>query len=148
MTKSVSLPDEKSTIAFGEKLSSYVVAGSVIELVGDVGAGKTTLVKGLARGLGVQETVQSPSYTISFCYPARDGLSLHHYDFYRLQEPELVAYELQESLNDKEAIVVIEWADSVASLLPRERTTTLRFTSTPKGRIVAITGPLASFLEQ
>lgn len=148
MTMTIVLPDEKSTISLGEELGRYSSGGFIIELVGDIGAGKTTLVKGLARGLGVRETIQSPSYTISFCYPARNNLSLHHYDFYRLQEPELVAHELHEAIHDTEAVVVIEWADTVASLLPRDRTTTIRFTSTPLGRKVTITGLLASFLKK
>lgn len=89
-----------------------------MELVGDVGAGKTTFIKGVAVGLGVDEDVQSPSFTISRVYQARDSLSLHHYDFYRLEEPGVVSYELEESLNEPGAVTAIEWGESVAKVLP------------------------------
>lgn len=95
---------------------------SVIELIGDVGAGKTTFVRGLAKGLGVEEPVTSPSFTISKSYACPDGRNLVHYDFYRLPEPGLMAEDLQESLSDQKNIVVIEWSDSVKELLPEKHT--------------------------
>ena len=94
----------------------------VIELIGDVGAGKTTFVRGLAKGLGIKEPVTSPSFTISKSYACPDGRQLIHYDFYRLGDPGLMAEDLQESLNDPKNIVVIEWSDSVKELLPENHT--------------------------
>ena len=90
----------------------------MLELIGDVGAGKTTFVKGLAVGLGVDETVQSPSFTISQVYVARDDLRLAHYDFYRLQDPGIMANELQETVHDAQTVTVLEWADTVVDVLP------------------------------
>ena len=66
------------------ELAGRAPRASVIELVGDVGAGKTTFVKGLAKALGVSEPVSSPSFTISKTYALPDGGNLVHYDFYRL----------------------------------------------------------------
>ena len=111
---------------FGEKLAKKLPSGSVIELVGDVGAGKTTLVKGIGKGLGVEETIQSPSYTI-FCKYDGSEKDLHHYDFYRLQDPGLVVFDFEESLNTKNTVTVVEWGDSIKGILP-ENHITIRIT--------------------
>jgi tRNA threonylcarbamoyladenosine biosynthesis protein TsaE len=107
--------------AFGQALGALLRGGECIELIGDVGAGKTTLTKSMALGLNIQEDVQSPSFTISRTYPARDGLELHHYDFYRLEDPGIMRYELAESIDDPTVITVIEWAESVHDVLPDQR---------------------------
>lgn len=92
----------------------------VIELVGDVGAGKTTFVRGLARGLGVKEPVTSPSFTISKAYALPHGGNLVHYDFYRLAEPGLMAEDFSENMNNPDNVVVVEWGESVKGLLPQK----------------------------
>lgn len=112
----------------GEKLGVLLKGGEVIELIGDVGAGKTTLVKGIAKGLAVNEDVQSPSFTISRVYDARNGLMLAHYDFYRLHDAGIMANELHETLHDPKTITIVEWADIVNGVLPEDRTT-IRITS-------------------
>ena len=102
----------------GAILAASFKGGEVVQLIGDVGAGKTTFTKGLALGLSVKGDVQSPSFTISRVYDARDGLQLAHYDFYRLQDPGILTAELQEVVHDPTTITVIEWADSVEGVLP------------------------------
>ncbi len=109
--------------AFGYKLGRKLRGGEVIELVGDLGSGKTTLVRGIADGLEVDEDVQSPSFTVSRQYEGRNGLRLHHYDFYRLDDPGLVAAQLAESANDPSVVTVVEWAESVDFALPKTRLT-------------------------
>lgn len=111
------LKTEKDLILFGEKLGQSISVPAVIELIGDVGTGKTTITKGIARGLGVSEEITSPSFTISKQY-AFNSSKLVHYDFYRLAEPGLMSEDLLENINDKNTVVVVEWADSVADLLP------------------------------
>jgi tRNA threonylcarbamoyladenosine biosynthesis protein TsaE len=91
-----------------------------------LGGGKTTFVKGLAKGLGSPETVGSPTFTVRRVYKCRDDIYLHHFDFYRLNEPGMVAYELSEVIDSPKAIVVIEWGDIVSDILP-ERRVTVRF---------------------
>ncbi|MBQ3318552.1 tRNA (adenosine(37)-N6)-threonylcarbamoyltransferase complex ATPase subunit type 1 TsaE [Candidatus Saccharibacteria bacterium] len=103
---------------FGEKFARS--APKVIELIGDVGAGKTTFVKGLALGLGVTEEVTSPSFVLSKRYKIKDG-ELIHYDFYRLKEPGLMADEISEALENPQNIIIVEWAESVENLLPKTR---------------------------
>lgn len=112
---------EQATRELGQKIGALLKGGETIELIGDVGAGKTTFTKGLAVGLGIDEDVQSPSFTISRVYDARDGLMLAHYDFYRLNDAGIMADELMETSQDKTAVTVIEWADIVEGVLPKDR---------------------------
>lgn len=114
-------------VKLGRTIGDKLHGGEIFELVGDVGAGKTTFTHGLAAGLGVTETVQSPSFTISCNYPARDELTLNHYDFYRLNDPGIVAMELADTLNDPQAVTVIEWGESVRDILPPHTTIEFKY---------------------
>lgn len=105
----------------GEKLGNLLAGSEIIELIGDVGAGKTTLTKGIAKGLKIDEDVQSPSFTISRVYDGRDGLTLAHYDFYRLHDAGVMADELHETVRTPTTITIIEWADIVSGVLPADR---------------------------
>lgn len=113
--------DEKNMNDFGQKIGKLLRGGDVIELIGDVGAGKTTLTKGIARGLRVTDPIQSPTFTINRVYEARDNLRLVHYDFYRLQDPGIMAEELSESVDDEYTVTILEWADIVEGVLPADR---------------------------
>lgn len=114
------LASEAEMLEFGRNYAKKIKAPKVIELVGDVGAGKTTFVRGLAEGLGVKEPITSPSFTISKEYAFNDGI-LIHYDFYRLEDPGLMMGDLEEAMMDEKAIIVVEWADSVENILPADR---------------------------
>lgn len=116
------ITSESEMLEFGKNYAKNLQAPKVIELIGDVGAGKTTFVRGLAEGLGINEPVTSPSFTISKEYAFPGGI-LVHYDFYRLQDPGLMVGDLEESMMDPTAIVVVEWADSVENILPNDRDT-------------------------
>ena len=116
MTIEVSSEDDMK--ALGAKIGALLTGGEVIELVGDVGAGKTTLAKGIARGLGIDEDVQSPSFTISRVYDMARGIRLAHYDFYRLPDAGIMAAELQEAVNDPKTITLIECAQLVERVMP------------------------------
>lgn len=115
---------EAELINFGREIGQNLHAPAVIELIGDVGAGKTTFTKGLAEGLGVEDQVTSPSFTISKSYTFNDGF-LNHYDFYRLPDPGLMQEDLAESINDESTITVVEWAESVKDILPKGHRTFL-----------------------
>lgn len=99
---------------------------TILELIGDVGTGKTTFTRGLAQALGAAEPITSPSFTISKTYALPRHRQLIHYDFYRLTDPGLMADDLAENLQNPQNLVVIEWGASVQNLLPSDRTT-LRF---------------------
>lgn len=112
-----------------EQLGKRLKGGEVIELVSDLGGGKTSFVRGLAKGMGSKDMVASPSFTLSREYMAGD-LRLYHFDFYRLSDPGLVANELAEVVSDPMAVVAVEWADIVEDILPTVKLTiTLQPTS-------------------
>ena len=119
--ESVIIPNDESMRALGVKIGAALRGGEIFELVGDVGAGKTTLVKGLAAGLGIADDVQSPSFTINRRYQGRDELMLNHYDFYRLGDAGIMGMEIAESLSDPGSVTVIEWGQSVNDVLPNNR---------------------------
>ena len=112
------IKSEQEMLEFGREFAKEISRPVVIELIGDVGVGKTTFTRGLAEGLGVKEPVTSPSFVISKTYAFSDGGNLVHYDFYRLPDPGLMADDLNEKINDLKNVVVIEWGDSVTELLP------------------------------
>jgi tRNA threonylcarbamoyladenosine biosynthesis protein TsaE len=111
-----------ATEQLGEQLGRRLKGREVIELVSDLGGGKTTLVHGLARGIGSQDHVSSPTFKISNEYSSKQ-LTLYHFDFYRLQDPGVVAHELHDVLDDPSAVVVVEWSDIVQHVLPEGRLT-------------------------
>ena len=125
---------EQEMLDFGKNFANKA---HIIELIGDVGAGKTTFVRGLAKGLGIKEPITSPSFTISKTYALKNGGSLIHYDFYRLSDPGLMADDLQENLSNPKNIIVIEWGESVKDLLP-ENHTTIEIKQTPLFRTLNI----------
>jgi len=118
-TKSTGSAD---TERLGGLLGKIITAPEIIELVSDLGGGKTTFVRGLARGLGSHDKVSSPTFTLNRIYKAGD-LEIHHFDFYRLNEPGVVAAQLEESLQNPKAVTVIEWSDIVEDVLPAGRLT-------------------------
>lgn len=107
----------------GERFGKRCRGGEVFVLASDLGGGKTTFTKGLAKGLGCEDNVGSPTFTVSRVYKCRDGLYLHHFDFYRLQESGVVGHELAEVVGDPNIITVIEWGDIVDDALPEDRVT-------------------------
>lgn len=127
-TRKVQSKSAEETEQLGEQIGARLRGGEVIELVSDLGGGKTALTRGLARGLGSKDHVASPTFTISREYHA-DNLTLHHFDFYRLSEPGIMSAELAEIVDDPLAVVVVEWSDIVRHVLP-ERRLTIRFVHT------------------
>lgn len=105
------------TERLGSLLGCKLNGGEVIELRSDLGGGKTTFVKGLAAGAGISKTVTSPTFTLNRIYPGKH-LTIYHYDFYRLDDPGILADQLAESINDDRGVVVIEWANIVKDVLP------------------------------
>lgn len=94
----------------------------MIELVSDLGGGKTTFVRGLAKGIGSNDHVSSPTFTISNVYQGKQ-LTMHHFDFYRLHEAGIMREELEEVINDPRSVTVVEWANIVQAILPDNRLT-------------------------
>jgi tRNA threonylcarbamoyl adenosine modification protein YjeE len=114
----------------------------VIELRSDLGGGKTTFVRGLMRGLGSKDRVSSPTFKLNNIYQA-DHIEVHHFDFYRLDEPGVLSEQLQESLQNSRVITVVEWSDIVKDVLPSERLT-IEFkpvADNPDERLIEISYP-------
>jgi tRNA threonylcarbamoyladenosine biosynthesis protein TsaE len=98
------------THAFGERFGRAAQHGWVIALSGDLGAGKTQFVKGLARGLGISERVHSPTFTVAAQYPT-GRLTLFHLDLYRLETPAQILSAGLEEFAQPDGVAVIEWAE-------------------------------------
>ena len=108
--------DVAQTIAFAEKLSRCLAKGDVIALMGDLGSGKTTFIRGIARGLGFRGTVNSPTFVILKVY--ENKIPVYHFDLYRLRsmkDLEDIGYE--DFISDS-GVCVIEWAERAGKLLP------------------------------
>lgn len=93
----------------------------IIGLYGDLGAGKTQFVKGVARCLGVEQVVNSPTFLIMKKYPTRHSkiLFLYHFDCYRIEDPqEMSLLQFNDIIQEQNAVVLIEWADKIENLLP------------------------------
>ena len=113
----VILPDERATLALGAALAGSLVPGLTIYLRGELGAGKTTLVRGLLRQLGHEGPVRSPTYTLVEVYEV-SRLHLHHFDFYRFHDPrEWIDAGFRESFNGR-TVSLIEWPERAGGLLP------------------------------
>ena len=117
MSESFILPSEQDMLAFGVPLAERLVDGGVVYLSGDLGVGKTTLVRGLLRALGYSGRVKSPSYGLIESY-ALDGLSVHHLDLYRLGNAEEIEYLGIADLLDTNSLLLVEWAEKGRGYLP------------------------------
>jgi tRNA threonylcarbamoyladenosine biosynthesis protein TsaE len=114
----VNLPDSQATQQLGNRLGQLLPAGSTILLEGDLGAGKTTLVQGIGKGLGIETTIVSPTFTIINEYP-EGRVPLYHFDLYRLESQETaeIAPELYwEAIEVTLGITAIEWAQRLPYL--------------------------------
>ena len=132
----------------GQTIGRSLKGGEVIELVGDIGAGKTTLTKGIAKGLDITEPVQSPTFTISRVYRSSGGLTLAHYDFYRLGEAGIMAEEIHEVTMQPQTVTVVEWAGAVEQVLPADRLTARILAINEQSRRVTLSagGPMSQAL--
>ena len=111
------LADEAATLALGRRLAAGLAPGMLVALHGPLGAGKTTLARGVLRGLGYQGRVKSPTYALVELYEL-SRLDLYHFDLYRFAQPEeLIESGLQEAF-DGSNVCIVEWAERAGSLLP------------------------------
>ncbi|MCX5750578.1 MAG: tRNA (adenosine(37)-N6)-threonylcarbamoyltransferase complex ATPase subunit type 1 TsaE [Candidatus Saganbacteria bacterium] len=106
----------EETRGFGKKLAAKLQEGTVIALTGQLGAGKTTLIQGIAQGLGIKDPVTSPTFILINEYPSNPPLI--HLDLYRLDSETQIEDLGIEDYFEKPAIMVIEWAEKLGTLLP------------------------------
>lgn len=128
---------ERQTEKLGRRLAKTFSGGETVLLVGELGAGKTRFAKGIARGLGVKETVTSPTFALHNRYRGKK-LFLNHFDFYRLSDgDEARAAGLDEYFGDKEGVCVVEWGTNAADILP-EHFVRVSIFKTEEGRRIEI----------
>lgn len=112
--------NEEMTKSIAEKYAKSITTPTVISLVGDLGAGKTTFAKGFAKGLGITDLVTSPTFTIMNDYKS-GRLNLYHFDMYRLsskEEAEELGFGEYFDLRTLDGVCLVEWAENVKGLLP------------------------------
>ena len=111
---------EEETIELGRRIAATLPSRAVVLLIGNLGAGKTTLAKGIVAGLGVAppEEVSSPTFTLIHEY---GGGRVYHVDLYRLDRPEDVATIGLDEILDRDAVVLIEWGERFPRLMPENR---------------------------
>jgi tRNA threonylcarbamoyladenosine biosynthesis protein TsaE len=110
--------NEHQTMELGEEIARSLKAGAVIALYGDLGSGKTCLARGICRGLGVEGTVNSPTFVIVNHYKSVRG-NVYHFDFYRLStQQEVFDLGFNEYVKD-DSVIIIEWPEIVEEILPR-----------------------------
>ena len=135
----ITVPSADAMRAFGRRLAGLLRAGDLVILIGDLGAGKTTLVQGIGAGLEVRGPITSPTFVIARVHPSLSGgPALVHADAYRLTSPaEVDDLDLDDTMDS--SVTVVEWGGGLAEGLAADR---LELTITPagKGRDVQITG--------
>ncbi len=113
-------PSVEQTQRWATIMGHNLRGGEVIELVSDLGGGKTTFTRGLVAGAGSHDVVASPTFTVSRVYTTPQ-FAIHHFDFYRLPEAGLAAYELHDIIGDPHTVIVVEWGGVVVHVLPHDR---------------------------
>ncbi len=115
---------EKETFDFAKKYAQELKGGEVIGLIGDLGAGKTVFAKGLAAGLGIKDTITSPTFVLMKIYQTggrKNIKTLCHIDAYRVKSAQdILAIGAEEYFNRPDTVSMIEWADKVKKILPQE----------------------------
>jgi len=124
------LKSEQDSILFANQMAKKLKGGQVVGLVGDLGVGKTFFVKALGKAFGIKQVIKSPSFNLMKVYPIRKTRkhentkipkTLVHIDCYRLNSPEaLVDIGFLEYCEDKNSLVIVEWADKVKKILPKD----------------------------
>ncbi len=141
------LKTRQDTIRWGRAFGSLLQSGDVIALIGDLGSGKTTLTQAVATGLGIIDPVTSPTFSLIQEYSGT--IPLYHFDPYRLDHPEEIAELGLDEYLQREGVVIVEWADLIAPLLPIDRfeirinirdTETMNYDSNSAPRSLCITG--------
>lgn len=121
----------EQTKEYGKQIASELDGGDIVLLEGKLGAGKTTLVKGIAQGLGIEDDIVSPTFTLMNVYhPETKNLkpkTFIHVDTYRLEkEQELIDIGIDDYLGEKDTICIIEWPEKISRLLENKKTKTIK----------------------
>ena len=135
--KTIHIENEAAMMSFGGEIADQFPDGGIVILKGDLGAGKTTLVRGLLRHLGHKGIVKSPTYTLVEPYDLK-GRKVYHFDLYRLGDPEELEYMGGRDYWESDALCLIEWPEQAEGYLP-EADMTIEISYQDTGRSVCIT---------
>lgn len=113
--------DEAAMVRWGEQLGKAIQPPRFLALRGDLGAGKSTLARAIARGAGVEGAIPSPTFNLLFRYDTPRGIAIAHLDLYRLEDPEEVWDLGWSELPGEQEIVLVEWPERAEALLPPDR---------------------------
>ena len=128
----IGLNSQEETLAFGRKMASLLPPNTILALTGELGAGKTTFVKGLALGLNIHEQVQSPTFVLLNAYEG-----LYHFDLYRMKtDADFTALGFEDYFHQG-GICAIEWPERIEKLLPKN-TIRIHFSYSEQGRTVTV----------
>lgn len=134
------------TETLGRMIGQHLKGGEVIELISDLGGGKTTITKGIVAGAGSVEHVTSPTFTVTKYYQVakranRQLQTIVHADLYRLHDPGLMQHELADLIDDPSVSLIVEWAGIVANVLPDRRVRIELSAPSEHARSITITFP-------
>ncbi len=150
MEATLRAPDPEDTRAVGAAIAPLLIPGDAVLLSGELGAGKTVFVQGVARGLGIEEPIVSPTFTLVKEYAGR--LAVAHVDVYRLDRVQDVVDLGLDELGEGDDVLLVEWGDAVEALLPPDRLRVELTTEDPAGasevRLLAIEGVGESWSER
>lgn len=118
--KTITVKNARETEKVASHIGRNLKGGETIELLSDIGGGKTTFTRGLVSGAGSEDHVTSPTFTISNKYEAPQ-FDIYHFDFYRLPNAGIIEHQLHENVDVERDVTVVEWSDIVAHVLPEER---------------------------
>ena len=129
---------EEQTIELGRRLALELVRPTLVLLIGNLGAGKTTLSKGIVAGLGAaaEDEVSSPTYTVVHEY----GDNVYHIDLYRLDKPEQVTMLGLDEMFDRGAVMLVEWGEAYRDVLPSAAPVEIRISRDAETRMIAVSG--------
>jgi tRNA threonylcarbamoyladenosine biosynthesis protein TsaE len=120
ITKSVDINSLQDSLSLAQKIGAKLKGGEIIELVGDLGSGKTTFVSGIVLGAKSDDIVSSPSFVISKKYKT-PKLEIYHFDFYRLDKSDLIGHELRDIVDQDNAVALIEWPGMIDSFINKNK---------------------------
>jgi tRNA threonylcarbamoyladenosine biosynthesis protein TsaE len=108
----------QETIKLGKKIGEVLKKGDVIAYLGNLGAGKTTLTRGIALGLGLDDVVISPTFSIVNEYENENGINVYHFDMYRIKNETELEFTGYYDYPQKDSVFVIEWSENIKNILP------------------------------